>query len=153
MSESNGKVRWLRGGILAVMLGSAVLSVYLDIQRRFVSSGAIEATRRFVRTDQTLADAGRNGPVGLQFINSDDGTRQFAYFRAVYDLYPQAVVIANGDVVVFDAREIPDGIVHSRQWWRERGVKTIVTVDQARNSWEAETAAATVRATKPAGPG
>jgi hypothetical protein len=148
MNEGHGKRRWLRGGILAVMLGSAGFSVYLDVQRRFISPGAIEATRRFVRTDQTLADAGRHGPVGLQFLNSDGGTRQFAYFRAVYDLYPQPVVIANGDVVVFDAQQIPSGIVHSGEWWREHGVKTIVTVDQPRNSWEAESAPTT----NPSGP-
>ena len=138
MNEAKGNLRWLGRGILAVMLGSACFSVYLDIQRRFVSPGAIEATRRFVSTDQTLADAGRAGPVGLQFLNCDGGTRQFAYFRAVYDLYPLPVVIANDEVVVFDGAQIPSGIVHSGEWWRQHGVKTIVTVDQARHSWEAE---------------
>ncbi|HEY1922242.1 MAG TPA: hypothetical protein VGG44_05710 [Tepidisphaeraceae bacterium] len=143
MSEANGKLRWVKPGILALMLGSACFSASLDIQRRFVSSGAIDATRRFISTDQTLDDAGKNGPVGLQFLDSDEGTRQFAYFRAVYDLYPQPVVIVNGDVVVFDATQIPSGIVYSEEWWRQHGVKTIVTVDQARNSWEAESATTT----------
>jgi hypothetical protein len=149
MNGAKGKLRWMGRGILAVMLGSACFSIYLDIQRRFVSPGAIEATRRFVRTDQTLADAGKNGAVGLQFLNSDGGTRQFAYFRAVYDLYPTPVVIVNGGDVVFDAGQIPSGIVRSGEWWRGHEVKTIVTVDQARNAWEAESAPTT----KPAGPG
>jgi|SRR3984957_854729 hypothetical protein len=141
MNEASCKLGWWNWAVLAVMLGSACVCVGLDIQRRFISPGAINATRRFVTTDQTLADAAKAGPVGLQFINSDGGTRQFAYFRAVYDLYPLPVVIANRDDVVFDAGQIPDGIVHSGDWWRQHGVKTIVTVDQARNSWEAESAA------------
>jgi hypothetical protein len=149
MNEASHKLEWWNWAVLVVMLGSACVCVGLDIQRRFISSGAINATRRFVVTDKTLADAAKGGPVGLQFINSDGGTRQFAYFRAVYDLYPLPVVIVNGDDVVFDARQIPDEIVHSGDWWREHGVKTIVTVDQARNSWEVESAAAT----KSPGPG
>ncbi|MGD0464404.1 MAG: hypothetical protein ABSB74_18120 [Tepidisphaeraceae bacterium] len=149
MKERNGKLGWCKRAGLAVMLGSACMSIGLDIQRRFVSPGAIEATRRFVITDQTLADAGRAGPVGLQFINCDGATRQFAYFRAVYDLYPLPVVIANNDIVVFDAGQIPSGIVRSGDWWRRHEVKTILTLDQAGNSWEAES----VPTTNPSGPG
>jgi hypothetical protein len=149
MNESTGKPGLWSGAILAVMLVSAWISAGSDIQRRFVSTGAVEATRRFVNTDQMLAEVGRAGPVGLQFINCDGGTRQFIYSRAVYDLYPLPVLIVDKDAVVNIALQIPSGKTHSENWWLRRGVKTVVTVDGSTNRWKAES----LPTTNPSAPG
>ncbi len=116
------------------MVASIGMCIGFDIDRQFYLRGPRLLNQSLVDWDRyihTETTPGRG--VFLKFLNFHGQSRQWAariYFRAVYLLYPQPVLVTGPSVVVNNAPQIlQDNSYPSDQWLMDRGVGSIVVVD------------------------
>jgi hypothetical protein len=117
-----------------VVLASIGMCIGFDIDRQFYLRGPQLLNQSLADWDRYIhAETTPGRGVFLKFLNFHDQARQWTariYFRAVYLLYPQPVLVTGPSVVVNNAPQIlQDNSYPSDQWLMGRRVGSIVVVD------------------------
>jgi hypothetical protein len=124
-----------RQNILVVAIGvaamvSVALSISADARFRFISPQADAKIDSYASLDRQLDIDGRG--VYLRFMGFDFDTIGYAakfYYRAIYDLYPRTVLLADPSVVISNADDIViSGAPPDRNWLAGHGIDRILTV-------------------------
>ncbi len=103
-------LRWVGGLAIVISLG---LCVRGDIDREFYARWPDRLNQKYEQWDALIRSGEAPGRgVFLKFVNFPKGAGGFTasvYFRAVYALYPQPVVVAGPGVVVNDTMQLLNG--------------------------------------------
>jgi hypothetical protein len=129
--KSGRLLRWVGGLVILTSIG---LCIGFDVYREFYVQGPARLNELYGRWDRLIRSGAAPGRgVFLKFINFPRKSAGFTtniYFRAVYVLYPQPVVVAKPEVVVNKPLELLAGnYFPDERWLRDRGVGSIVVVD------------------------
>jgi hypothetical protein len=120
------------GGL--VVITSIGMCIGFDIYREFYQRGPSLMNQSYVQWDGYIHKETTPGRgLFLRFLNFHGQSRQWAariYFRAVYLLYPQPVLVTKPDVIVNTAPQLLEGnSPPDDQRLIDRGVGSIVVVD------------------------
>jgi hypothetical protein len=131
MPKSRRILRWLGGVVVVTSVG---MCIGFDIYRQFYLGGPERLKQSIVDWDGYIHKESTPGRgVFLKFLNFHDQARQWTariYFRAVYSMYPQPVLVTGPSGVVNTAPQLlEDNSYPSDQWLIDRGVGSIVVVD------------------------
>jgi hypothetical protein len=126
-------------GLWAIAATISILWVIgADIHKRFISGDPQKIASRFTPVDQAVADSAGNGGLVLRFVNfqgSDVGYTTNIFFRAVYDLYPQAVLVGDPAAVINTGDDIAaagENFNPPDSWLIQHGVYAILTYAHVR---------------------
>jgi hypothetical protein len=123
-------LRWIGGLVIVTSLG---LGIWTDIDRVFYERWPDRLDEKYRQWDALFRSGEKPGRgVFLKFAGfpkSAGGFTGNVYFRAVYALYPEPVVIAGPGVVVNDTMQILNGnSIPEDQALRDRGVGSVVVL-------------------------
>ncbi len=116
--------------VIATSLGLCVAS---DIDRTYFTRWPARLTEKYAKQDALIGSAAAPGRgVFLKFINFPKNAGGFTaniYFRAVYALYPQPVVVAEPGVLVNGTPQLLKGnSIPDDRSLRDRGVGSVIVL-------------------------
>jgi hypothetical protein len=127
------------GAILYVAAGVSIgLSIGSDAHLRYLAPQTQAKINAFVRLDRVLYVDGRG--VFLRFNGYDAQHIGYAarfYYRAVYDLYPRTVLLADPSVVVSNADDVRNADAPpGPSWLAAHGIDRLMTVHYEPNVFQ-----------------
>lgn len=123
-------LQWLGGLVIVTTMG---LCIGTDVNREFYARWPTRLNQRYEQWDALFKSGTAPGRgVFLKFVNFPKNAGGFTanvYFRAVYLLYPEPVLVAEPGVVINGAMQLLEGnSIPDERSLRDRGVGSIVVL-------------------------